>query len=131
VNVYGMPKGLHQDIEDRFDLIAREAFGMTETGTCLFVPIEAVDMVGSGSCGKPGPFREARIVNDAGQPVGEGEIGELQVRGPGMLQGYYKNPEATKAAFDGEWFRTGDLFQQDARGYLYIVGRVKDMIRRS
>lgn len=131
VNVYGMPKDLHKAIENRFDLIVREAFGMTETGTCLFMPIEATEMVGSGSCGRPGPFRKARIVNDAGLPVDPGEIGELQVTGPGMLQGYYKNPEATRAAFDGEWFKTGDLFRQDERGYFYIVGRVKDMIRRS
>ena len=48
-----------------------------------------------------------------------------------MLQGYYRNPEATAAAFDGEWFRTGDLFRQDERGYYYIVGRLKDMIRRA
>ena len=57
--------------------------------------------------------------------------GELLVRGPGMLQGYYKKPEATRAAFHGDWFRTGDLFRQDERGYFYIVGRVKDMIRRA
>jgi acyl-CoA synthetase (AMP-forming)/AMP-acid ligase II len=130
-NVYGIPKGVHAAIEERFDLIAREAFGMTEVGTCLFMPISAVDMVGSGSCGKPGPFREARIMGEDGRPVAQGQIGELQLRGPGMLQGYYKNPEATAAAFDGEWFRTGDLFRQDERGYFYIVGRLKDMIRRS
>lgn len=131
VNVYGMPKDLQAGMEERFDLIAREAFGMTESGTCLFMPIEASDMTGSGSCGKPGPFRQARIVDEAGRPVEPGHVGELQVRGPGMLQGYYKNPEATAAAFDGDWFRTGDLFRQDERGYFYIVGRVKDMIRRA
>jgi crotonobetaine/carnitine-CoA ligase len=130
-NVYGIPKGLHAAIEERFDLVAREAFGMTEAGTCLFMPIQATDMVGSGSCGKPGPFRQARIVGDDGAPVQQGEVGELQVRGPAMLQRYYKNEEATAAAFDGEWFRTGDLFRQDERGYYYIVGRVKDMIRRA
>lgn len=130
-NVYGLPKVIHQELEDRFDLVAREAFGMTEAGTCLFMPIPAVDMIGSGSCGKPGPFRQARIVDEDGKPVPVGEIGELQLRGPGMLQGYYKNPEATAAAFDGEWFRTGDLFRQDERGYYYIVGRLKDMVRRS
>src|SRR5690606_13694207 len=131
VNVYGMPQHLHQVIEERFDLFAREAFGMTETGTCLFMPIEATDMVGSGSCGRPGPFRKARIVKEGGALARPGEIGELQISGPGMLQGYYKNPEATAAAFDGDWFRTGDLFRQDERGYFYIVGRVKDMIRRA
>ena len=130
-NVYGIPKGIHAAIEERFDLIAREAFGMTEAGTCLFVPISATDMVGSGSCGKPGPFREARIVDENGVPVPPGNVGELQMRGPAMLEGYYKNPEATAAAFDGEWFRTGDLFRQDERGYYYIVGRVKEMIRRA
>lgn len=131
VNVYGIPKGIHQAVEERFDLIAREAFGMTETGTCMFMPIEATDMTGSGSCGMPGPFRRARIVDGDGAPVAPGDVGELQVSGPGMLQGYYKNPQATAAAFDGEWFRTGDLFRQDERGYFYIVGRVKDMIRRA
>ena len=130
-NIYGIPKDVHAPIEERFDLIAREAFGMTEAGTCLFMPIAAADMVGSASCGKPGPFREARIVGEDGVPVAPGEVGELQLRGPGMLQGYYKNPQATADAFDGDWFRTGDLFRQDARGYYYIVGRLKDMIRRA
>jgi len=130
-NIYGIPKDVHRAIEERFDLIAREAFGMTEAGTCLFMPIAAADMVGSGSCGKPGPFREARIADEEGNVVAQGEIGELQLRGPAMLQGYYKNPKATAEAFAGEWFRTGDLFRQDERGYYYIVGRLKDMIRRA
>ena len=130
-NVYGVPKDLHSTIEERFDLIAREAFGMTEAGSCLFMPIAATHMVGSGSCGKPGPFRQARIVGEDGETVTQGQIGELQLKGPAMLQGYYKNPEATQAAFDGEWFRTGDLFRQDSDGYYFIVGRLKDMIRRS
>ncbi|MBI3710472.1 MAG: AMP-binding protein [Proteobacteria bacterium] len=131
VNVYGLGKEVQAALEERFDFIAREAFGMTEAGSCLFMPIEATDMVGSGSCGKPSPFREARIIGDDGKPVAQGAVGELQLRGPGILQGYYKNPEATAAAFDDGWFRTGDLFRQDERGYFYIVGRIKDMIRRA
>jgi acyl-CoA synthetase (AMP-forming)/AMP-acid ligase II len=130
-NVYGIPKVIHAELEERFDLVAREAFGMTEAGTCLFMPIPTAEMVGSGSCGKPGPFRQARIVGEDGRLVTRGEIGELQIKGPGMLQGYYKNAEATAAAFDADWFRTGDLFRQDERGYYYIVGRVKDMVRRA
>jgi len=55
----------------------------------------------------------------------------LQVRGPGIMLGYYNNPEATNAVFEGDWFRTGDLFKQDGEGFYYIVGRKKDMIRRS
>jgi len=131
VNVYGLHKENHAALEERFDFVVREAFGMTETGSGLFMPIEATDMVGSGSCGKPSPYREARIVDADDRPVPQGEVGELQLRGPGMLQGYYKKPEATAAALKGGWFRTGDLFRQDELGYFYIVGRIKDMIRRS
>jgi crotonobetaine/carnitine-CoA ligase len=131
VNVYGLHKENHAALEQRFDFIAREAFGMTEIGSGLFMPIEATDMVGSGSCGMPSPFREARITDPQGNSVPTGEVGELLVRGPGILQGYYNKPEATAAAFHGDWFRTGDLFRQDARGYFYIVGRVKEMIRRA
>lgn len=131
VNVYGLHKGLHAALEERFDFVAREAFGMTEIGSGLFMPIEAVDMIGSGSCGVPTPYREARIADPAGNAVGPGEAGELLVRGPGILQGYYGKPEATAAAFHGDWFRTGDLFRQDERGYYYIIGRMKDMIRRA
>ncbi len=104
---------------------------MTEIGSGLFMPIEATDMVGSGSCGLPSPFREVRVADLEGNTVPVGEIGELVVRGPGILQGYYNKPEATTAAFHGDWFRTGDLFRQDERGYFYIVGRVKEMIRRA
>jgi crotonobetaine/carnitine-CoA ligase len=104
---------------------------MTEIGSGLSMPMEAEDMVGSGACGIPAPFREARIADPDGKTVAPGEIGELLVRGRSILLGYYKNPEATAAAFHGEWFRTGDLFQQDENGYYRIVGRVKDMIRRA
>jgi crotonobetaine/carnitine-CoA ligase len=131
VSTYGFPKQEQPRLEERYDFIAREAFGMTEIGVGMYVPIAAVDMVGSGSCGIAEPFRECRIADEHGRTLPPGEVGELLVRGPGMLQGYYKKPEATRKAFHGEWFRTGDLFRQDERGYFYIVGRVKDMIRRS
>jgi crotonobetaine/carnitine-CoA ligase len=131
VSTYGFPRQDQLQLEERFDFVAREAFGMTEIGTALFVPIEAADMTGLGSCGVPEPFRECRIADENGDTLPIGAIGELLIRGPGILQGYYKKPEATAQAFHGDWFRTGDLFRQDERGYFYIVGRVKDMIRRS
>jgi crotonobetaine/carnitine-CoA ligase len=130
-NVYGVARQLHASIEERFDLCAREAFGMTEVGSAMFMPIEAIDMVGSGSCGLPSPFRECRIADETGRTLPTGEVGELLIRGPGIMTGYYRKPDATAAAFHGDWFRTGDLFRMDERGYFYIVGRVKDMIRRS
>lgn len=131
VNVYGLHKEYQRALEERFDFVAREAFGMTEIGSGLFMPIESTDMVGSGSCGIPSPFREVRVADPDGNSLLSGEVGELLVRGPGVFQGYYKKPEATAAAFHGDWFRTGDLFRRDERGYFYFVGRIKDMIRRA
>jgi long-chain acyl-CoA synthetase len=130
-NVYGVPREIHALIEQRFDLVLREAFGMTEVGSAMFMPIEATDMVGSGACGLPSPFRECAVFDADGRPVAQGDVGELCIRGPGTMLGYYNNAAATKAAFRDGWFRTGDLFRVDARGYFYIVGRQKDMIRRS
>lgn len=131
VNVYGLSKENHKALEERFDVCAREAYGMTEIGTGLFMPLEDAGMVGSGSCGVPVPFREACIADDDGRPVPEGQTGELLIRGPGIMRGYYKKEEANASAFVNGWFRTGDLFRRDARGYFYIVGRKKDMIRRA
>jgi crotonobetaine/carnitine-CoA ligase len=130
-NIYGFPSGDHAALEQRFDFYAREGFGMTEIGSGLIVPLEAADMVGSGSCGIPAPFRECRVADERGNTVPVGETGELLVRGPGIMKGYYRKPEATSAAFWGDWFRTGDLFRQDERGFFYILGRTKDMVRRS
>jgi len=131
VNCYGLSHKNHAAIESRFDLVCREAFGMTEVGSVLFVPMEAVETVGTGTCGVPVPFRETRIVDEADADVAVGEIGELIVRGPGILHGYYKKPEATSEALRGGWFHTGDLFRKNAAGYHTIVGRKKDMIRRA
>ena len=94
---------------------------MTEIGAGLSVPIEAEDMTGSGSVGLPTPFRECRIADMEGNTLAPDTTGELLFRGPGMLKGYYKNPAATAAAFHGDWFRSGDLARQDARGYVYIA----------
>jgi crotonobetaine/carnitine-CoA ligase len=131
MNIYGVRPDRHAEIERRFNVVAREAYGMTEMGSVMFMPMESTDMVGSGSCGMPSPFRECRIVDADGMVLGTGEVGELQVRGPGRMLCYHRKPEASVAAFDGEWFRTGDLFRRDERGYYFLVGRLKDMIRRS
>lgn len=131
VNIYGHTKENNRDMEQRFGFKAREGFGMTEVGAALSMPIEADDMVGSGSMGIPMAFRECRIADEQGNTLPRGQIGELLIRGPGLFKGYYRKPEATAAAFHGDWFRSGDLAWQDERGYFYFVGRQKDMIRRS
>jgi crotonobetaine/carnitine-CoA ligase len=131
VNAYGLNKANHAALEERFDFVCREAFGMTEIGSGMFVPMEATDMVGSGTCGLVVPFRETKVVDDAGNEVPAGVEGELLVRGPGILLGYYRKPEATAEALKDGWFRTGDVFRKDERGFHFIVGRKKDMIRRA
>jgi crotonobetaine/carnitine-CoA ligase len=131
VLVGGFPRHLHRQFEERFNVRAREAYGMTEIGTGMLVALEDDHMTGSGSVGKPPDFRSTKIVDQDGNPVKQGEIGELLIKGPGIFKGYYNKLEATAKAFEGDWFRTGDLFRQDENGYFYIVGRIKDMIRRT
>ena len=130
-NVYGIRREIHADLRRRFNAPAMEAFGMTEVGPCLYMPLDREDMIGSGSCGIPAPFRQCRVVDEDGQDVPAGRTGELVVRGPGIMLGYYRKPDANREAFFNDWFRTGDLFTRDERGYHFIVGRLKDMVRRS
>jgi len=131
ISTGGLNKHLQRGLEERFRAPVRELYGMTETGSTLYMPIEDRHMTGSGSCGLPAPYRRCRIVGSDGKDVERGKVGELWVSGRAILKGYYNNDEATRSAFYDEWFRTGDLFRQDAAGYFYIQGRIKDSIRRS
>lgn len=131
IAISGLNRDLHRSLEAKFRAPVRELYGMTETGATLYMPVSAGSMSGSGACGIPAPFRECRIVDAEGQDVRTGEVGELWVRGRGILLGYHNHPEATRAAFSDGWFRTGDLFKQDDKGFFYIQGRIKDSIRRS
>lgn len=76
------------------------------------------------------PDQELRIVDDQGRDAGVGEIGEILVRGPNVMKGYYKDPEATKEALRNGWLYTGDLGSYDDDGFFYYMGRKKDMIVR-
>jgi len=127
----GISPHLHRQLEELFSAPVREMYGMTEIGSTLFVPFEAGELSGSGSCGKPALGRSCRIVDSDGNDVPAGVVGELWVAGPGLMKGYYKNEKATRESFTGTWFHTGDLFRQDADGFFYIQGRIKDSIRRS
>jgi acyl-CoA synthetase (AMP-forming)/AMP-acid ligase II len=88
-------------------------------------------MVDKETCGLPAIRREVRIVDEQGRDVPPGEIGELWVAGRGIFWGYYNRPQANAESFTGKWFHTGDLFRRDKNGYYYIVGRIKDMIKRA
>jgi len=104
---------------------------MTETGAALMMPYEAADMVGSGSVGWPGAFREASVRDPEFNTLGPGETGELWLAGKDIMTGYWNRDDANAPSFRDGWFRTGDLFQADERGYLTLVGRLKEMIRRN
>ncbi len=121
----------HEIFEKRWNVPWREAFGMTETGIDLVVPIEDTECVGTGGMGSPVRTKEAKVVNEKGEEVPDGEIGELVIRGEQMMLGYWKNPEATKEFMKGGWAHTGDLAFKDEKGYFHWVGRIKDMVRRT
>jgi acyl-CoA synthetase (AMP-forming)/AMP-acid ligase II len=130
VSIYGWRAEARREVEERFGVTAREAYGMTEIGGATIVPPSADHMAYQRSCGLPAPFRELKIVDENGREVSSGEVGELWVAGRALLWGYYKRPEANAESFRGRWFRTGDLFRHDENGYHFIVGRIKDMIKR-
>ena len=125
-----MPKDLHGAVEARLNgTPVREIYGTTETGAIASMPFEISGR--DGSVGLAAPFRTIRLVDERHDDVPDGAAGELWVKGPGIMRGYYRNEEATAAAFHGEWFRTGDLFRRDGDGFFTILGRIKDVIRRS
>lgn len=127
-----IPPADHARIEARWGAPWYEAYGLTETGLDIAVTAEEHDaLVGSGCIGRPMPEREVRIVDGEGLDVPDGGAGELIQRGPGMMEGYYRNPEATAAAIRDGWFHTGDLARRDENGLIYFTGRKKDMIRRA
>lgn len=127
----GIAPQLHAALEARWGVPWRETYGSTESGADLFVPLEDKSCVGTGAMGKPVPGKEAKVVNAAGDGVPDGHVGELAVHGKGMMLGYYNKPEATMAKMRNGWLHTGDLVYRDAKGYYYMVGRLKEMIRRS
>jgi acyl-CoA synthetase (AMP-forming)/AMP-acid ligase II len=105
-----------------------QGFGMTETapGVCL---LEAQDALShAGTAGRPHFFSEVRLVDPAtGDDVGTGQAGEVWVRGPQVMKGYWNRPEATETALAEGWYRSGDIAVRDAEGYFTIKDRIKDM----
>ena len=104
-----------------------ERYGMTEGGMFASNPYQGERR--RGTVGLPLPGTELRLVADDGQPVREGEVGRIEVRGDNVFVGYWQMPDKTAEEFSpGGWFRTGDLGSADAEGYVSIVGRSKDLI---
>jgi long-chain acyl-CoA synthetase len=122
-----MPVALMEAFEQRFAVPILEGDGPTECG-----PVTAVNPPDGprkrGSIGPPLPGVEMRIADAQGNTLPDGEYGEVCVRSPSVMRGYWGLPEETTQAFFGDWFRTGDLGWRDADGYFYLVDRIKDLI---
>lgn len=132
VGCSAIPNAFHQELEDRFNVRWHEVFGMTETGYDISMRHEDYqNYIGTNAIGKPATDREVRIMDFSGNFLSRGEKGEIVLRGQAMMDGYYKNPEATQAIFDRGWLHTGDLGRIDTHGVVFYEGRIKDMIRRS
>jgi malonyl-CoA/methylmalonyl-CoA synthetase len=120
---------LFQEIESEFGQRILERYGMTETIMNTTNPYEGERR--PGTVGMPFPGQEARVVEvRSRQPVPDGELGEIEVRGPHVFAGYWRREEATRESFelDGGWFRTGDLGFRDTDGYFHITGRARELI---
>jgi len=107
-------------------------YGSTEAGgaSSILRPHEhdLEDEARLQSCGRPLPLIEFRIVDAEGREVADGEAGELLIRQPSITKGYWRQPEATAAAIQNGWYRSGDIARRDTEGLYYIVDRAKDMI---
>ena len=104
------------------------AYGQTETSgaTTLLKGADSTRKI--GSVGKPMLGVELRVVNNELRVVPAGGVGEIVYRGPNVMAGYHSQPDATREAFAGDWFHSGDLARLDDEGYLWLVDRKKDMI---
>ncbi|MGR5986100.1 fatty acid--CoA ligase family protein [Bacillus cytotoxicus] len=122
-----MPVALLENFEKRFRVIVSEGYGLSEASpvTC-FNPLDRPRK--PGSIGTNIWHVENKVVNELGEEVPVGEVGELIVRGPNVMKGYYKAPEDTATVLREGWLYTGDLAKMDEEGYFYIVDRKKDII---
>lgn len=129
----GLDPSLQPEMTRRWGFPWVDVYGLTEVGAVTGVPMEdAAEMEGTGSIGRAKDGVELRLIDAAGDPVAADEAGEILTRSSGMMLGYLNRPDETAAAIDTEgWFHTGDIARQDDAGWLYFLGRQKDIVRRS
>ena len=126
-----LPGEIHRQFKEKFGVTILEGYGLSETS-----PVAAFSVYGEepvvGSIGKPVAGVEMKLIHADWSDVEDDPdaIGEIAIKGHGIMKGYYQRPAATEEAIQGEWFRTGDLAKKDADGYYFIVDRSKDLIIR-
>jgi len=122
-----LPAALFDRFKERFGVEILDALGSTEA--LHMVIANRPGDVRAGSSGKIIPGYEARLVDDAGKDVAQGEIGNLLIKGDSTCSGYWNRHEKTKETFQGHWFRTGDKYYQDEDGYFWYAGRADDLFK--
>ena len=124
-----MPVEVLRGFEEAFGCIVLEGYGLSETS-----PVASSNHPGMerkpGSIGTPIEGVEMQVVDEDDNPLPQGEVGEIVIRGHNIMKGYWQRPDATAEAMRGGWFHTGDMAKTDEEGYFYIVDRKKDLIIR-
>ncbi len=124
-----MPVEVLRGFEDAFGAVVLEGYGLSETS-----PVACSNHPGKerkpGSIGTPIDGVEMQVVDEDDNPVAQGEVGEIVIRGHNIMKGYWQRPDATEEAMRGGWFHSGDMARTDEEGYFYIVDRKKDLIIR-
>jgi crotonobetaine/carnitine-CoA ligase len=134
--IYGVRPWLIETFNKEFHVpTCVGGYGMSEIPGVISTPLDRPNAPGSmgvvGSHPDPArPWAECRVVDDDGRDLGDDQVGELLVRTPIVMKGYFRDPEQTDAAFVDGWFRTGDLVRRDKDGFYTFVSRKKDIIRR-
>ncbi len=130
----GAPKGHYRDFETRFGVHLQTLYSLSESPLALMGMLD--ERVLDSSVGVPmipdwpGLSNEVRIVDDQDRELPPGQIGQIVLRNQALMKRYYHNPEATTEALAGGWLHTGDRGRQDKRGWVYFLGRGKDVIRK-
>lgn len=124
-----IPPVLVQRIKEYFPEMDYDAvYGLSETAGPGVIHLGSENERKVGALGKPSLFWDAKIVGEKGEEVGLGEVGEIVVRGDGMMKEYYKNPALTEMVIRDGWLHTGDLGKMDEEGFIFLVDRKKDLI---
>ena len=122
-----LPVALLKNFEQKFNVLVSEGYGLSEASpVSCFNPLDRPRK--PGSIGTSILRVENKVVDELGEDVPVGSVGELIVRGPNVMKGYYKMPEETAATIRNGWLHTGDMARMDEEGYFYIVDRKKDLI---
>ena len=122
-----LPRTVYEQMYERTGVRLMEGYGLTETSPVISCDMPPTHRV--GTVGRPLPGVQTQARDETGQPVSAGQEGELFVRGPLVMKGYFHRPDETAAVIDADgWFRTGDIVRIDDEGYVSITGRAKDLI---